>query len=128
MRNFDEIPKSFRDGALGIGSTRWQTVRHHVLPNATPGIMTGIILSLSRAIGETAPILFIGAVFAKTIPSSIFDGFLALPLTIFYWTRHPKLEFQTLAASTIIIVLLILFIMNITAIIIRQRAQSRRNW
>jgi len=122
------IPKSFRDGALGIGSTRWQTVRHHVLPNATPGIMTGIILSLSRAIGETAPILFIGAVFAKTIPSSIFDGFLALPLTIFYWTRHPKLEFQTLAASTIIIVLLILFIMNITAIIIRQRAQSRRNW
>jgi phosphate ABC transporter permease subunit PstA/phosphate ABC transporter permease protein PstC len=122
------VPDSFREAALGVGSSKWQTVRHHVLPNATPGIMTGIILSLSRAIGETAPILFMGAVFAKTIPTSVFDGFLALPLTIFYWTRHPKLEFHILAASTILVLLLILLVMNTAAIIIRQRAQSRRKW
>ena len=90
--------------------------------------MTGIILSLSRAIGETAPILFMGALFAKTIPTSVFDGFLALPLTIFYWTRHPKIEFHTLAASTILVLLIILLAMNAAAIIIRQRAQSRRKW
>jgi phosphate transport system permease protein len=122
------VPEGFREGARGVGSTRWQTVRHHVLPNAVPGILTGIILSLSRAIGETAPILFIGAIFAKTVPSSIFDGFLALPLTIFFWTRHPKIEFHVLAASTIIILMIILLLMNAAAIFIRQRAQSKRNW
>jgi phosphate transport system permease protein len=122
------VPDSFREAALGVGSTKWQKVRHHVLPNATPGIMTGIILSLSRAIGETAPILFMGAIFAKTVPTSIFDGFLALPLTIFYWTRHPKVEFHILAASTILVLLLILLIMNAAAIYIRQRAQSKRDW
>ena len=122
------VPYSFREAARGVGSTRWQTVRHHVLPNATPGILTGIILSLSRAIGETAPILFIVAYFSKTIPSSIFDGFLALPAQIFYWTTHPKAEFHVLAASSIIVLLLILFGMNAVAIVIRQRAQSRRDW
>lgn len=122
------VPYSFREAARGVGSTRWQTVRHHVLPNATPGILTGIILSLSRAIGETAPILFIVAYFSKTIPSSIFDGFLALPAQIFYWTTHPQAEFHVLAASSIIVLLLILFGMNAVAIVIRQRAQSRRDW
>jgi phosphate ABC transporter permease protein PstC/phosphate ABC transporter permease subunit PstA len=122
------VPQSFRDAARGLGATRWQTVRHHVLPNAKPGIMTGTVLALSRAIGETAPILFIGAVFAKTAPSGILDGFLALPLTIFYWTRHPKAEFHELAASTIIVLLIILMAMNSVAIIIRQRAQARRDW
>lgn len=122
------IPHSFREAALGVGSTRWQTIRHHVLPNAIPGILTGIILALSRAIGETAPILFIAAVFAKTIPSTIFDGFLALPTQIFYWTTQPKAEFHTLAASTIIVLLVILLAMNACAIIIRQRAQAKRDW
>ena len=122
------VPDSFREGARGLGSTRWQTVRHHVLPNAKPGILTGVILAMSRAIGETAPILFIGAVFAKTAPSSIFDGFLALPINIFYWTRHPKEEFHTLAASTIIVLLIILLAMNAVAIYIRHRAQARRDW
>jgi phosphate ABC transporter permease subunit PstA/phosphate ABC transporter permease protein PstC len=122
------VPESFREAALGIGSTRWQTVRSHVLPNATPGILTGIILALSRAIGETAPILFIAAVFAKTIPSSILDGFLALPTQIFYWTTQPQEDFHTLAASTIIVLLVILLAMNTIAIVIRQRAQARRDW
>ena len=122
------IPKSFREAARGLGATKWQTVRHHVIPYALPGTLTGSILALSRAIGETAPILFIASVFAKTAPDSIFDGFLALPVTIFFWTRHPKVEFQNLAASTILVLLIILFAMNIVAIIIRQRAQANRDW
>jgi phosphate transport system permease protein len=122
------VPQSFREAAKGVGATKWQAVRHHVLPNAVPGILTGSILALSRAIGETAPILFIGAVFSKTAPSTVFDGFLALPLAIFYWTRHPKEDFHELAAATIIVLLIILFSMNLIAIIIRQRAQARRDW
>jgi phosphate transport system permease protein len=122
------VPDSFREASRGLGATKWQTVRHHVLPYAVPGTLTGVILALSRAIGETAPILFIGSLFAKTAPSSILDGFLALPITIFYWTRHPKLQFHDLAASTIIVLLVILLSMNLIAIIIRQRYQSRRNW
>jgi phosphate transport system permease protein len=122
------VPQSFREAALGMGATKWQAVRHHVIPNAVPGILTGSILALSRAIGETAPILFIGAVFAKSAPSSVFDNFLALPMTIFYWTRHPKEEFHELAAATIIVLLIILFSMNLIAIIIRHRAQARRDW
>ncbi|KYK21085.1 hypothetical protein AYK24_09595 [Thermoplasmatales archaeon SG8-52-4] len=122
------VPDSFREAARGVGSTRWQVVRHHVLPNAAPGIMTGIILSISRAIGETAPILFIVSFFAKTAPTGIFDSFMALPAQIFYWTTQPKEEFHVLAASTILILLIILLAMNAVAIIIRQRAQAKRDW
>ena len=122
------VPDSFREASRGLGATKWQTVRHHVLPHAVPGTLTGVILALSRAIGETAPILFIGSLFAKTAPSSILDGFLALPITIFYWTRHPKIAFHDLAASTIIVLLIILLSMNFIAIVIRQRSQSRRDW
>jgi phosphate transport system permease protein len=122
------VPDSFREASRGLGATKWQTVSHHVLPYAVPGTLTGVILALSRAIGETAPILFIGSVFAKTAPSSILDGFLALPITIFYWTRQPKLQFHDLAASTIVVLLVILLSMNLVAIIIRQRSQARRDW
>lgn len=122
------VPQSFREAARGLGATKWQSVRHHVLPNALPGTLTGIILALSRAIGETAPILFIVAFFAKTAPSSIMDGFLALPAQIFYWSTHPQSEFHTLAASTIIVLLTILFAMNTVAIAFRYRAQARRDW
>jgi phosphate ABC transporter permease subunit PstA/phosphate ABC transporter permease protein PstC len=122
------VPGAFREAARGLGATRWQTVRHHVIPNAVPGMLTGTILALSRAIGETAPILFIAAVFAKTAPSGIMDGFLALPVTIFYWTKHPSAEFHDLAAGTIVILLIILLSMNALAIYIRQRSQSRRDW
>lgn len=122
------VPQAFREAARGLGATKWQTVRHHVIPNAIPGMLTGAILGLSRAIGETAPILFIAAVFAKTAPSGIMDGFLALPVTIFYWTRHPSAEFHELAAGTIVVLLVILLSMNALAIFIRQRAQARRDW
>ncbi len=122
------VPQSFREAARGLGATKWQSVRHHVLPNALSGTLTGIILAISRAIGETAPILFIVAFFAKTAPSSIMDGFLALPSQIFYWSTHPQTEFHTLAASTIIVLLMILFAMNTVAITIRYRSQARRDW
>ena len=122
------VPKGFRDGALAVGATRWQTVRHHVLPNAIPGIATGTILSIARALGETAPILFVASIFSKTAPSGILDGFMALPIQIFFWTRHPKQEFQDLAASTILVLLVLLIILNLIALFIRNRAEAKRTW
>jgi phosphate transport system permease protein len=122
------VPKSFRDAALGVGATRWQAVRHHVLPNAVPGIATGAILSVARALGETAPILFVASLFSKTAPTGIMDGFLALPIQIFFWTRHPNEAFHDLAASTIIVLLILLLILNFIAIFIRNRAEARRSW
>ena len=122
------VPKSFRDAALGVGATRWQAVRHHVLPNAVPGIATGAILSVARALGETAPILFVASLFSKTAPTGIMDGFLALPIQIFFWTRHPKEAFHDLAASTILVLLVLLLILNFIAIFIRNRAEARRSW
>lgn len=122
------VPQSFREAAWGLGATKWQGVRHHVMPNALPGTLTGVILALSRAIGETAPILFIVSYFSKTAPTGILEGFMALPSQIFFWTTYPNPQFHKLAASTIIVLLLILFSMNAVAIFIRQRAQARRDW
>jgi phosphate ABC transporter permease subunit PstA/phosphate ABC transporter permease protein PstC len=122
------VPKAFRDAALSLGATRWQAVRHHVLPNALPGIMTGSVLSLARALGETAPILFIAALYANVAPSGILDGFMALPVTIFYWTQHHDPAFHDLAASTILVLLMIMLSMNAIAIAIRNRAEKRREW
>lgn len=122
------IPQGFREASLAVGATRWQTVWNHVLPNAVPGIATGTILSLSRAIGETAPILFVAGVFSKSTPSGILDGFLALPMTIFFWTRQPKDEFREMAASTILVLLVLLLAMNAVAVWIRLRAERKRAW
>ncbi len=124
----ESVPDSFRDAARGLGATRWETVKNNVLPNALPGIMTGSILSLSRALGETAPILFITTMFAKNPPTGIFDQFMAMPTMIFYWTTHMKEEFQVLAATTIIVLLAILLTMNGIAIFVRYRTQKRRKW
>jgi phosphate ABC transporter permease subunit PstA/phosphate ABC transporter permease protein PstC len=122
------VPEGFREAARGVGATRWQTVKHHVLPNAVPGIITGSILALSRAIGETAPILFIGAIFSKTAPGGIMDGFVALPLTIFFWSRHANPSYWDFASGTILVLLVILLTMNGIAIFIRYRSQKRRDW
>jgi phosphate transport system permease protein len=122
------VPQTFREAARGLGASKWQTVKDHVLPNAMPGILTGAILSLSRAIGETAPILFIAATYSKNVPSGIMDGFLALPMTIFYWTKQARVEFHVLAAGTIVVLVIILLSMNAVAIFVRQRAQARRDW
>jgi phosphate transport system permease protein len=122
------VPFTFREAAMSVGATRWQTVRHHVLPNALPGILTGSVLALSRAIGETAPILFIANTYVKVNPGGVMDPFAALPMHIFYWTKQAKPEFHDLAASTIVVLLMILLSMNALAIIIRIRTERRRDW
>jgi phosphate transport system permease protein len=125
------VPDSLRMAGMALGSTRWQTVREHVLPQAFPGIMTGTILALSRAIGETAPLIVVGAVaFVPFAPSLSLEGlqskFSALPIQIFNWVSRPQDEFHTIAASAIIVLMIVLLIMNTTAILLRNRFQRGR--
>jgi phosphate transport system permease protein len=121
------VPQSLRQGAMALGATRWQTVRHHVLPQALPGILTGIILALSRAIGETAPLIMIGALsYVAFVPQGPMDDFTALPIQIFNWTARPQKEFHALAAAGIIVLLAVLLLMNAAAVIIRHRSQKDR--
>jgi phosphate transport system permease protein len=120
------VPDSIRQGAYALGATRWQVVRTQVLPMALPGILTGTILALSRAIGESAPLIMVGGVaFIMFTPDSVFDPFTALPLQIFDWVRRPQPEFQALAAAAIIVLLAILLTMNAVAILLRNRYQRR---
>jgi phosphate transport system permease protein len=120
------VPDSIREGALALGATRWQMIRRQVLPAATPGIATGSILALSRAIGETAPLILIGAiVFVPFNPDGLFSDFTALPIQIFNWTTRPQEEFKLLAAAAIIVLLALLLTMNAFAIWLRNRYQSR---
>ncbi|MBN2171774.1 MAG: phosphate ABC transporter permease PstA [Candidatus Krumholzibacteriota bacterium] len=121
------VPQSLRQGAMALGATRWLTVRHHVLPGALPGIMTGVILALSRAIGETAPLIMIGALsYVAFVPEGPMDGFTALPIQIFNWTARPQQEFHGLAAGGIIVLLAVLLLMNAAAVAVRHRFQRRR--
>ena len=121
------VPGSLREAAYGVGATRWQVVRHHVLPVAMPGILTGMILSLSRAIGETAPVILVGALaFVAFTPSGPMALFTVLPIQIFNWTARPQAEFHGLAAAAIIVLLIVLLLMNATAILLRNYFQSRR--
>lgn len=122
------VPEGFRDAARAMGATDWQVVRDHVMPNALPGILTGTILALSRAIGETAPILFMASVAMDGPPTALLDGFLALPMQIFHWTKFPSEAFHELAAGAILVLLAILIIMNSIAVAIRQWSLSRRKW
>jgi len=116
------VPNSLRQAALALGATRWQMVRDHVLPAALPGILTGTILSLSRAIGETAPLLMVGAAGSiGVLPRSPFDRYTVLPVEIYNYAKNPKVQFQTVTAGGILILLLLLLTMNATAIIIRNR-------
>lgn len=122
------VPGYLRDASYALGATKWTTVRRVVLPAALPGIMTGSILSLSRAIGETAPLVALGipALLLKN-PTSLMDNFTALPIQIYYWTLDTVLtrEYANLAAATIVVLLGILFVMNSIAIIIRNKFQQR---
>jgi phosphate transport system permease protein len=121
------VPPSIREGALALGATKWQTVWRQVLPAAVPGIATGSILALSRAIGETAPLILIGAiVFVPFNPTSLDSAFTALPIQIFNWTTRPQEDFKLLAAAAIIVLLALLLTMNALAIWIRNRYQ--RKW
>ena len=120
------VPKELRDASLGMGATKWQTVVNIILPAAIPGILTGSILALSRAIGETAPLIVIGIpVIIQFLPRGVFDTFTALPIQIFDWASRPQQEFQVVAAAGIIILMIFLLIMNSIAVIIRNKFQKR---
>jgi phosphate transport system permease protein len=119
------VPNSIREGGLALGATQWQVIWRQVLPAAAPGIATGSILALSRAIGETAPLLMIGAVTYISFNPTILGPFTALPIQIYQWVRFPQAEFKELAAAAIILLLAILLLMNAFAIWLRNRYQKR---
>jgi phosphate transport system permease protein len=120
------VPSSMRDASLALGATKWQTTWHHILPYAFPGILTGNILAASRAIGETAPLITLGALtFVPFVPENPLDRFTVLPIQIFNWTSKPQQEFHELAAAGIIVLLLVLLTLNSVAIILRQRMRKR---
>ena len=119
------VPLSIRQAAFGLGATRWQVVKDHILPLALPGIMTGTILALSRAIGETAPLITIGALtFIAFLPTSVFDPFTVMPIQIFNWTSRPQQEFQNIAAAGIVVLLFSLLTMNSVAKILRTNRRK----
>ena len=140
------VPDSIRQASHALGATPWQTIRHQVLPAASPGIFTGVILALSRAIGETAPLVMIGALtYVAFTPGDItspadivtnprgvaeapFDTFTALPIQVFNWVSRPKTEYQHVAAAGILVLLAVLLFMNGVAIYLRQRFQKRIRW
>lgn len=142
------VPDSIRQAAYALGATRWQTVRHHVLPAAIPGMMTGIILALSRAIGEAAPLIMIGALaYVTTVPGAYFEDydrslsgvwtwltdaltshFSAMPIQIYNWTDAPQQAFHVLAAAGIIVLLGVLLSLNAVAVGIRAWQQARKTW
>lgn len=120
------IPKEQYEASYAMGATKWQTIRTVVLPAAVPGILTGSILALSRAVGETAPLLMIGAMtFIAYVPESILSGFTAMPIQIFNWAGRPQEEFQAVAAAGSIVLMLMLVIMNSLAIYIRNKFSKR---
>ena len=121
------VPDSIRHGSLAVGATEWQTVRRQTVPAALPGIMTGMILGLSRAIGETAPLITMGALtYVNFVPTNPYDRFTAIPLQVFNWVSRPQTEFQQTAAAGIILLLGVLLAMNALAIFLRNRYE--RTW
>ena len=123
------VPPSIREASLGLGATRWQTVWIQVLPPAMPSMLTGIILALSRAIGETAPLIPVGALtFVAFTPNSPSDQFTVLPIQIFNWVSRPQADFQTTAAAGIVVLLVVLLAMNTAAVILRNHFEGKRRW
>ncbi|MBP8001833.1 MAG: phosphate ABC transporter permease PstA [Chloroflexi bacterium] len=120
------VPNSLRQAGMALGATKWQTIWHHVLPNALPGIMTGTILAISRAIGETAPIVVVGAsTFITVDPDGPFAKFTTLPIQIYQWTSRPQDEFRNIAAAAIVVLLILLLTLNASAVILRNRTTRR---
>jgi phosphate transport system permease protein len=120
------VPPSIREGSLALGATQWQTIWKQVLPGSIAGIATGVILALSRAIGETAPLLVIGAaVNPRFNPDGLGSAFTALPIQIFAWTQDPNREFVDLAAGAIIVLMIVLLLMNSVAIVLRNRYEQK---
>jgi len=120
------VPPSIREGSLALGATQWQTIRRQVLPAAIPGVATGVILAVSRALGETAPLLLVGAtVFVTFDPSPLEGGYSGLPVQIFQYATRPQEEFQTVAAAGIMLMLVVLVAMNSVAIWLRNRYEQK---
>ncbi len=123
------VPQSLRDASFALGATKWQTIWLQILPSSMGGILTGAILALSRAVGETAPLIVIGALaYVPFIPTSPMDEFTVLPMQIYSWTSRPQHEFLINAAAAIIVLLLITFIMNGIAIYLRNKWQKKVQW
>lgn len=125
------VPKSIREAGFGVGATRWEVIRSHVLPYAAPGVLTGSVLSMARALGETAPLIMVGAVtgFLATqggIIDSLQQRFTALPTLVFAYVKKPQEEFQQLAAVTILVLIVFIFVVNLAAILLRNRYE--RKW
>jgi len=120
------VPQSLRQAGMGLGATKWQTIWSHVLPNAIPGILTGNILAVSRAIGETAPLVVIGAsTFITVDPDGPFSKFTVLPIQIYQWTARPQDEFRNIAAAAIIVLLVLLLTLNASAVLLRNRYSKK---
>jgi len=119
------VPRSIRMGSLALGATKWQTIWRQVLPASVPGMATGSILALSRAIGEAAPLIMLGVSFVTFTPDGLFSRFTTLPVQIYRWGSLPQAAFQELAAAASIVLLLLLLVMNSIAILIRNKMQTR---
>lgn len=123
------VPRSMREAAFGLGASRWQVVRHHVLPYALPGMLTGSILALSRAMGETAPIIIIGAAaFISYLPDGVTSNFTALPIQAYTWSFEARTAFHELAFGAVLVLLLATFLGNLVAVILRERFQRKYRW
>lgn len=121
------VPNSLRLASYGLGATKWQTIWHHVLPYGLPGILTGTILAISRALGETAPLIIVGAAtYITKDPSGLFSNFTAIPIQIYNWTTRPQVEFRNIAAVAILVLLIMLLSMNAAAILWRNKIQKNR--
>lgn len=123
------VPKTIKEASFGLGASKWQTIWHQVLPASMGGILTGVILALSRAIGETAPLIVIGALaYVPFVPETPMDDFSVLPIQIFNWISRPQKGFITNAAAAIIVLLMITFLMNGIAVYLRNRWQKKVKW
>ena len=120
------VPNSLREGSFDIGVTKWKTITGTVIPYALPGILTGAILAISRAMGEAAPLIMVGAAgYIAFLPSGPMDSFSVLPIQIFNWTSRPQADFQHVAAAGIIVLMVLLLTMNAVAIILRNKYQNK---
>ncbi|MCS6774221.1 MAG: phosphate ABC transporter permease PstA, partial [Thermoflexales bacterium] len=120
------VPQALRDAALAVGATKWETVWHHVLPVAAPGILTGTILATARAIGETAPLIVVGAAAVVTRdPDSLFSSYTVLPIQIYTWTKLPEQTFTRVASAAVIVLLVVVLTINMTAIVLRNRLRKQ---
>ncbi len=123
------VPRMYREAAWALGAEKWTGIRRVVLPMCLPGILTGVILSLARAIGETAPLITLGALtYVSFLPTSLKSAFTALPIQIFNWTSRPQAGFHVAAAAGIVVLLTMMLLLNATAIVLRMRLQKKVTW